>query len=173
MSLSRFDIPAKRGASRILIVGALAVGLAACAGPDGRISQQTVGAGVGAVAGTGIGSLFGEGGGKTAATIAGALIGGLVGSEIGRTMDENDRYRAGQATQRALETYPSGRVASWNNPDSGYSGTVTPGRMTGSSTRERPCRTFTQTIQIDGRRELAEGVACRDPESGVWRIVNG
>lgn len=162
-----------RPGGRIALVGALVLGLSACAGPDGQVSKQTVGAGVGAVAGAGIGSLFGEGGGKTAATIAGALIGGILGSEIGRTMDENDRYRANQATQRALESYPSGRVSSWNNPDSGYSGTVTPGRMTSSSTQSRPCRTFTQTIQIDGRRETAEGVACRDPETGVWRIVNG
>ena len=161
-----------RRAGRALMVGALALSLTACADPDGHVSKQTIGAGVGAVAGAGIGSLFGEGGGKTAATIAGALIGGLMGSEIGRTMDQNDRYRASQATQRALETYPSGRVSSWNNPDSGYSGTVTPGRMTRNSSRERPCRTFTQTIQIDGRREIAEGVACRDPETGVWRIVN-
>ena len=161
-----------RAAGRIAVVGALALSLAACAGPDGRISKQSIGAGVGAAAGVGIGSLVGAGGGRTAAMIVGGLLGGIVGSEIGRTMDENDRLRAEAATQEALESYPTGRMATWNNPDSGYSGTVTPGPQTPRSTNSRPCRSYTQTIEVEGRREIAEGVACRDPQTGTWRIVN-
>lgn len=160
-----------RAASRFAVVGALALSLAACAGPDGRISKQTIGAGVGAAAGAGVGSLIGAGGGNTAAIIVGGVLGALIGSEIGRTMDENDRLLAEQAAQDALETYPSNAVNTWRNPDSGHSGTVTPGPQTASSTAERPCRNYTSTIQVDGRYETAEGVACRDPRTGRWQIV--
>ncbi|MEM9726202.1 MAG: RT0821/Lpp0805 family surface protein [Pseudomonadota bacterium] len=155
------------------MIGALALGLAACAGPDGRISKQTIGTGVGAAAGAGLGSLIGSGSGRTVAIIAGGVLGALVGSELGRTMDENDRLRAAAATQEALETFPSGRANTWENPDSGFSGTVTPGPQTASSTNTRPCRSYSQTIQVDGRQEIAEGVACRDPNTGTWRIVSG
>lgn len=160
---------ALRPLSRGLVAALLAVSLAACAGPDGRISKQTVGAGVGAGAGVAVGSLIGAGGGRTAAMIVGGLLGALIGSEIGRTMDENDRLRHEAAVRETLETYPSGQVNSWNNPDTGYAGQVT----AGPTYPDRPtCRPYTQTITVDGRSETAEGVACRNPD-GTWRIVNG
>jgi surface antigen len=37
---------------------------------------------------------------------------------------------------------------------------------------EGPCREFSQRVFIDGRRETAYGVACRQPDGG-WRIVSG
>ncbi|MEL6979113.1 MAG: RT0821/Lpp0805 family surface protein [Pseudomonadota bacterium] len=168
-SLSR-AVGAPRAIARLAVAGALALSLAACA-QDGTINKQTLGAGIGAASGVAIGSVIGSGGGRTAAMIIGGLAGGLIGSEIGRTMDENDRLRAQQATSNALEYSPTGQPVAWSNPDSGYSGSVTPGASFVEGGQN--CRPYTQAITVDGRTELAEGVACRDPNSATWRVVNG
>lgn len=44
--------------------------------------------------------LVGGGSGRVAATIAGSLLGGYIGGNVGRWMDDNDRYRTGQALER-------------------------------------------------------------------------
>lgn len=164
--LSRTSImkPVVSGVSAVALVGALA----AC-DPNRPVSNQTIGAGVGALAGAAIGSQIGDGGGNTAAIIIGGVLGAIAGSEIGRVMDENDRLRAEQTTQEALEYYPSGEPATWDNPDSGYSGSTVP-QPAYRGDRGETCRRYTQTIEIDGRLERAEGVACRQPD-GYWRTV--
>ncbi|MEL6318992.1 MAG: RT0821/Lpp0805 family surface protein [Pseudomonadota bacterium] len=155
---------------------ALTMAVAGCANQGGGgvggtgISKQTVGAGAGAVGGALIGSTIGSGSGRTAAIIVGGLLGALAGSEIGRTMDENDRLRAEQNRQLALETAPSGQPTSWNNPDSGYGGSITP-RPAYETSGGEVCREYTETIRIDGRNETAVGVACRNAD-GTWRVVN-
>ena len=147
---------------------ALTLVAAGCA-QDGTLDRRTLGSGIGAAAGVALGSAIGAGGGRTAAMIAGGLIGSLIGSEFGRLLDENDRLKAEQTAQDALENYPSGSSATWSNPDKEVYGEVTPEppyRNAGQI-----CRDYTQTIVVEGRRETARGVACRNPD-GTWRIVN-
>ena len=148
---------------------ALAIGVAGCAS-DGTLDRRQIGTAVGAVAGGLLGSTIGAGSGRTAAVIAGSVIGGLIGSEFGRLLDENDRLRAEQTAQDALERYPSGSTARWENPDNDVYGEVTP-EPPYQSERGEICREYTQTITIEGRGETARGVACRNPD-GTWRIVN-
>ncbi len=158
--------PIVSGVSALALVGVLA----AC-DPNRPISNQTIGAGVGAVGGALVGSTIGEGSGNTAAIIIGGVLGAIAGSEIGRVMDENDRLRAAESTQEALEYYPSGEAATWENPDSGFSGSTVP-QPAYLADDGQTCRRYTQTIEIDGRLERAEGVACRQP-NGYWQTVSG
>ena len=127
-------------------------------------SNEDTGRVVGAVIGGVIGSNVGKGRGRTAAIIAGTIVGGYLGGSIGRNMDDNDRYRAGQA----LETNKTNQPSSWHNPDSGYDYTVTPTRTYDGA--EGPCRDYTTSVVIDGKLEKATGTACR--ENGQWRIIN-
>ena len=54
-----------------------------------------------------------EGGkGQLAAVAIGALGGAFLGSEVGKSLDEVDRLKAGEAQQAALENNRSGQVAS-------------------------------------------------------------
>ncbi len=138
---------------------------AACSGQG---EKQQIGTGTGAVLGGLLGSQFGSGSGQLVATGAGVFIGALIGSEIGRSMDEVDRMKANQAIKRA-HTAPIGETITWNNPDSGNSGTVTPMRD-GTSGSGAYCREFQQTVTIGGRTEQAFGTACRQPD-GSWQIV--
>jgi len=145
-----------------LFVSALfAVSLTACQSPP---TQEETGSIVGAVVGGVLGSNVGGGRGKTAAIIAGTILGGYFGGKIGKTMDDNDRYRANQA----FETTPTNQASSWRNPDSGNEYSVTPTRT--YSTNDGPCRDYTTEVVIDGKRETATGTACR--ENGKWRVVN-
>ncbi len=138
----------------------------ACAGQG---EKQTVGTLGGAALGGLLGSQFGSGKGKLVATGAGVFIGALIGSEIGRSMDQVDRMKANQAINTA-HSAPVGETITWNNPDSGHSGTVTPIRD-GTSSSGSYCREFQQTVTIGGQTEQAYGTACRQPD-GSWQIVD-
>lgn len=153
---------------KTLLAGAtIALMTAACA-ESGYGPKQTVGGLGGAAAGGLIGAQFGSGSGKLAATAAGVLIGALIGSEIGRQLDEADRIRANEAINRA-HSAQIGQTITWNNPQSGNYGTVTPTRE-GTSSTGAYCREFQQTIVVGGKSQQGYGTACRQPD-GTWQIV--
>jgi len=147
----------------IIAALALVVSLAACQ----TVNKQ----GIGTVAGAGLGGLAGSqiGGGKgqLIAVGAGVLIGALVGNSIGASLDKADQAAVIRTTQNTLETTPDGRAGTWNNPNSGNHGTVTPTNT--YQTASGYCREFTHTIFIGGKAEKAYGTACRQPD-GTWEI---
>ena len=136
---------------------------------QGTGGGEVVGTLLGAAVGGLLGSQLGSGDGNKVAIGAGVLAGGLLGNRIGQSMDCRDREYHGSTAQDALETQRSGTTSTWNNPDSGHSGTVTPTR-TYQRADGTYCRDFTQSIYVDGRTEQANGTACRQSD-GTWRIV--
>ncbi len=143
------------------------IGLVVSACTPGREKEET-GTLVGAGAGAAIGSLIGKGGGNIAAIAIGGLLGGYLGNRIGAQLDERDQLAAGQAGRQAL-TAPVGQTITWNNPESGHSGTVTPVRD-GTDSTGAYCREYQQTVVIGGQTQQAYGTACRQP-NGDWKIV--
>lgn len=144
---------------------AIAASLTAC---EGMGEREAVGGLTGAALGGLLGAQFGSGSGQLIATGAGVLVGGLIGSEIGRSMDEVDRMRANESVVQA-QSAPLGETITWNNPDSGNYGTITPTRD-GTSSSGQYCREFQQSITVGGQTEQAYGTACRQPD-GSWRMV--
>jgi len=144
--------------------------LGACEGDRQMGQKQTIGTIAGAVLGGYLGSKIGSGEGRLWATGGGAVLGAILGSEIGKTLDEHDRLKMERTTQAALEHTRSGTVSSWQNPDSGNSGTVMPVR-TFQQADGANCRDFEQTIVVGGETRQATGTACRQAD-GSWRIVN-
>ena len=134
---------------------------------DGPGTKQTIGAVLGGVGGAVVGAQIGSGSGQLVATAAGALLGALVGSELGKSLDDADKQKAEQAYTQAT-TAPIGQEITWNNPDSGNSGTVTATRE-GTAENGNYCREFQQEVTIGGKAETAYGVACRQPD-GSWQI---
>ena len=133
-------------------------------GPGGK---ELFGALGGAAVGGLLGSQIGSGTGQLAATAGGTLLGALVGGGIGHSLDEVDQMKAEQADTQA-RSVAIGETISWNNPNSGHSGTVTPTRH-GYTNSGDYCREFQRTITIDGKVEQAHGITCRQPD-GSWRI---
>lgn len=154
-------------------VGILALGLlSACAQPGGyygggpTMNKENVGTVLGGVGGAVIGSQFGGGSGQLAATAAGTLLGAFLGNQVGQSLDRADMQYADQSATRAFRT---NNVSTWNNPNSGNSGTITPTRTYQSN--GSLCREYQQTVTIEGRTQRAYGNACKQAD-GTWQIVN-
>lgn len=152
---------------KLALVAVIGLGLTACQDAG---TKQGVGSVLGGVGGAVAGAQFGSGKGQLAATAAGALLGALLGSEVGKSLDRADQAAMAQTTNRTLETAPTGQAASWRNPDSGNSGTVTPTRTYQRSGGEY-CREYTQTVRVGGKTEEAYGTACRQPD-GTWKTTS-
>lgn len=155
---------------KIILMSAmiLSVGLAGCESLQNAGTKQAIGSAGGAVLGGVLGSKVGKGNGQLWATGIGVLLGGLVGSEVGRSLDKADMVYAQRANDQA-HTAPLGEEISWNNPESGNSGVVTPTRD-GQNTEGRYCREYQQTIYVGGVQEEGYGIACQQPD-GSWQIV--
>lgn len=139
--------------------------LAGCTTSGTKETAGTVG---GAVAGGVIGSRFGGGAGKLVTTGVGTLLGAFIGKEIGASLDKADQAHAESAARRAYAA-PIGDPISWNNPQSGNSGTITTTRD-GWSSAGQYCREFKQQINVGGRSEAAYGTACKQAD-GTWKVV--
>ncbi|HER27620.1 MAG TPA: glycine zipper 2TM domain-containing protein, partial [Rhodospirillales bacterium] len=123
--------------------------LTGCA--EGTANKQTFGTVIGAGLGALVGAQFGSGKGQILAAVVGGLAGAYAGSEIGKVLDANDRDMAQQTAQLALETNKTGYASSWQNPDSGHSGSATP-----TSTYQqggKDCREFETTVNVDSKSE--------------------
>ena len=145
------------------LVASLALGACQAGGP-----KEGLGTVLGGVAGAALGSQIGAGDGQLVAVAAGTLIGSMIGREIGSSLDKADKAAMQQAGQAALERSPTGRATSWNNPDSGNSGSITPVRT--YETTAGPCREFHNEVFIGGKRQQAYGTACRQAD-GSWKIT--
>ena len=150
---------------KILVVLLAAGLLAGC-----QNNKQTMGTLLGGAAGAWAGSTIGHGGGRVVATAIGTLIGAGIGSSIGKSLDRTDRLALAQANQEAFENGRSGTASTWNNPDSGNYGSVTP-QPAYKNTQGQYCREFTQTIVVGGEEHEGYGTACRQPD-GTWKIVS-
>ena len=150
--------------------------LAGCANdPYGRqssggFSKQDVGTVLGGVGGAVIGSNIGKGKGNIVGIAAGTLLGAALGNSIGASLDRADMQYYNSASQRALETVPSGQVVEWRNPDSGNSGVIVPQNVYKSDTGAY-CREYSQTIRVGGEAKKGYGRACRQPD-GSWQIIS-
>ena len=101
------------------------------------------------------------------------VLGSAVVSGSDRKPDDFDHHIGRVAAERAYEqaqSAPIGQPITWNNPDNGHAGAVTPVREGTNDQTGEYCREFQQTVTIGGRPENAYGVACQQPD-GAWRIV--
>jgi surface antigen len=154
----------------VLLLAAVGMLLTACENVKTAGEKERIAAVGGAVLGGFLGSQVGGGSGQLWATGAGAIIGGLMGSSAGRSLDRADQLMMERTTQAALEHTRTGTTSTWNNPDTGHQGTVTPAKTFQKSSGEY-CREYTQTITVGGKKQDAYGTACRQPD-GSWRISN-
>jgi len=143
--------------------------LSACSTIQQSGNKEKIGGVSGAVIGGILGSNVGGGSGEKWATGVGVLVGAILGGELGRSLDKADMVYANQANVDAHKA-PVGETISWNNPESGNSGAVTPVRD-GYSSVGRYCREYQQRITVGGQDQTAYGTACQQPD-GSWEIID-
>ena len=152
---------------KFAVLGIAALALAGCSETVGQ--KQGIGTLLGAVAGGVAGAQAGKGRGKLLATAAGVAIGAMIGNQIGKSLDRADQLYLERTTHDSLESAPTGTTSTWNNPDSGNRGTVTP-TQTYQQADGTYCREYQQTVTIGGETQEAYGTACRQPD-GSWQII--
>jgi surface antigen len=155
---------------RVTAVAMLIVMLGGCAQVGQGISDNpkaTMGGMLGAAGG---GLIAAAAGGGTAGIIGGVLIGGLLGGALGGALDSRDKQLAAQNAQNTFEHARTGQTSTWQNPDSGHSGSITP-TNTFQNASGQYCREYQQTIEVGGKKEQGYGTACRQPD-GSWKIVS-
>lgn len=130
--------------------------------------KQTGGAVLGGIGGGLAGAQFGKGKGQLAAVALGALAGAFIGSEVGSSLDKADKMYQQKAESQSYSA-PVGKKISWNNPESGNSGSFTPLRE-GTDQTGSNCREFEQTVTVNGKTETATGIACQQPD-GTWKLA--
>jgi surface antigen len=153
-----------------LLVVTLTVFLASCETMD----KKTIGAITGGVIGAGVGTQVGGGRGKILAVIAGAAAGAYVGSKVGGHLEERDRKKMAEATQKTAET---SQPQTFSNPDTGVQGkaevvkTETHAvKVSEQNVENRECKTIRQTIVTKDNREVKEDVTtCKGPNG--WEPV--
>jgi surface antigen len=94
----------------------------------------------------------------------------FMGRELGKSIDRGDFDKSEEVAQGSMDNNSDGETSTWNNPDSGNSGTITP-QTTYKDDDGKDCRDFESTITVDGKTEVAHGRACRQPD-GSWKVVN-
>jgi surface antigen len=150
----------------VLAIAALLLSGCAQTGETVRNNPKTTMGGMLGAAGGGL--IAAAAGASPAGIIGGVLIGGLVGGAVGNALDQKDKEMAQQAAQQAFENSRSGESSTWQNPDSGNSGSITPTR-----TYQAPgggyCREYEQDIIVGGKPEKSYGTACRQSD-GSWQI---
>jgi anti-sigma factor RsiW len=87
--------------------------------------------------------------------------------ELAGEQRARDAAIAEATLRRALETQVSGTPVSWQNPDSGASGTVKPTR-TFKNHSDQFCREYERVEKVGARTETVSGIACRG-DDGQWR----
>lgn len=133
-----------------------------------RRNDQAAGAIIGGIIGGVIGNQVFKGE-RGLGTVAGVILGGVAGSQIARSGDECDQYYASYAYYDAFENARPNQRVSWRNERSGNYGYVRPADYH-RDRRGNQCRNYQQEIYVNGRRQIADGVACRNRD-GTWRIV--
>jgi surface antigen len=153
---------------RLAPIVLLAFLLTSCAGTMETIQNNPKAMLGGAAGAAGGGLIAAAAGGGTAGIIGGVLLGGLLGGAIGNALDQRDKQMAAEAAQRAFENNRSGAATTWQNPDSGHSGSITPTRTYQGGGGEY-CREYQQTVVIGGEKQNSYGTACRRPD-GTWEV---
>ncbi len=127
-------------------------------------NKAQMGAVIGTLGGAAVGGQVGKKKDRRKNAVIGAFIGGVVGYIIGNEMDKYDRQKLNQT----FEKVSSDKTNKWVNPDTGNKYEVTP--EPAFYENSRICRKAKIKAIIDGKEEIVETTACRNPE-GIWEIV--
>lgn len=125
---------------------------------------------VGALIGGLLGNEIAGRGDRTGATVAGVIVGGTMGAALTNQMSCEDRSYAYRSYYDGFNAGRPNTTYNWRNPRNDHRGEFRVGRYYDDPDGFR-CATYTQELWINGRRQEADGEACRQPD-GTWAIVN-
>lgn len=159
--------------NKTLLASAMACTLLAGCTGVGTISREdklAQGAIAGAIVGGAVGfEVFGSGGGQLIGLAVGAAAGAGGGFILADHLTQLDLRSMNKSTYEGLSSKPTGETVTWNNPDSGNSGEITPLR-TFLSNDGKLCRDYRRTVNVAGEVQHTTHTACRTGR-GDWLHV--
>jgi len=155
-------------AAALLLVGVAAFPLGGCETIERETgfgkSTQT-----GAVSGGAFGGIIAALAGANPAWIAASVIlGGVTGGTIGNYLGRDDAEKHARTNLSALDSLGRGQSSSWQNAQTGNSGST---RVTRVDQRSdgTVCKAFTETLRTKAETVTRESTACKAP-GGTWRV---
>lgn len=126
----------------------------------------------GAVGGATFGGIVAWLAGANPAWIAAStVLGGVTGGVIGNYLGKQDAQKHAQSNLRALDTLSQGQTSSWQNSQTGNSGSTTVTRVA-TKTDGTVCKSFTETVRTKAETVTKEATACKAPGS-TWKVQQG
>jgi surface antigen len=98
------------------------------------------------------------------------IFGGATGAALSRDLGCEDRYFVYRTYYGGFDRGRPGAEYPWRNPRTGLYGTLIVGDYYRDVDNYR-CATYTQEIFVRGRREFANGHACRQ-DDGTWVMID-
>jgi len=125
----------------------------------------------GVAGGAAAGGLIAALAGASPAWIAGSIIlGAVAGGVIGNQLSKKDKEQYSSSSYDALSTQGKGGTTSWNNPETGNSGSTTINEVFTKADGTK-CKRFTTKITAKGKTDTTNGVACQEKD-GTWKVTN-
>lgn len=153
----------KNGLIQVLVL-CLALGLAGCATNTPR-QNKVLGAAAGGAAGTALGAASGPSPGPITLVGTGAIIGMLIGSSYGNYMESSDK-------EKAFKAIAAGKTATWQNPQTRVSFSITPSPSCVTLDGNPHCRQFVATqTTTDGVTRKIFRTACLGSH-GTWDLAH-
>lgn len=102
---------------------------------------------------------------------ASTILGGVTGGVIGNYLGKQDAEKHAQTNLRALDTLSQGQTSSWQDSQSGNSGSTTVTKVA-TRTDGTVCKSFTETVRTKAQTVTKEATACKAPD-GTWKTQQG
>ena len=161
--------------SKIALIAAASIGLAACQNPNGGTDwTRTIATGAGAVGGILVGSMFGQGNGRLVAMAIGGAAGAWLGNELGSRFSA----REAAAMKPAVASAASSRDAkpvSWQAENE--NGEISRGEITPAGPIRivdgKECRSMRQSVERPSGRTTETFDVCRPMNGGGdWQVAS-
>jgi surface antigen len=155
------------------IVATFAVGVAALPLAGCETVQQQTGLNrdtqAGALGGAAFGGLIAALASANPAWIAASVImGGVAGGALGNYLGKDNAEKHVATNLNALNTLGAGQTASWNDTQSGSSGSTTVNRVF-TAANGQTCKAYTETVKTPQRTVTEQATACRQSD-GSWKV---
>ena len=156
-------------ASAVLVAALGATALGGCESVE-RETGLSKGAQTGVLGGAATGGVIAAIAGASPAWIAAStILGAVAGGFLGDHLSKDDRDQHAESTYQAFESEKAGGQTSWNNSESGNSGSTKIDSVYRTSAGKL-CKDFTQTITADGKTETMNGTTCQEAD-GSWKVI--
>jgi surface antigen len=127
---------------------------------------------IGALGGAATGGIIaGLAGANPAWIAASTVLGGVAGGAIGNYLGKQNAETHAANNLKALDTLGEGQSSSWQDPQSGNSGSTRVNRVT-TAADGRTCKSYTETVRTSAKTVSEDATACRGSD-GTWRVQSG